>query len=307
MDSIQSYIIFNNVVDKTPFSISDIANIRIVNRDFKKEISNKNFLKNALKKQYPMFFHNTENITDILLNSEFNIVQLEKLFDNWNILTMRHYGEKYGYRLKNYFLKLPFKTDDITIENNIKIFKAMYKYAEYKMRMQLYAPTDISKYVSLWLSDYCSVVFMQKYPYVILNGNHLVNMTNYNMKKLFDSSLNIYKLFESHILTLIDNEVEIIASEESFMSLVNTIEIFLDIFARYQDNHDTMEKLILYIMRYIHVHLLNITDIDKSNEMYLTIKNKAQKLINDIPENDESLVHQKLKAVCMQIINAMED
>ena len=60
-------------------------------------------------------------------------------------------------------------------------------------------------------------------------------------------------------------------------------------------------------MRYIHVHLLSITDIDKSNEMYLTIKNKAQKLINDIPENDESLVHQKLKAVCMQIINAMED
>lgn len=303
MDSIQTYIIFNNIVDKSPFTITDIANIRIVNKEFKNEILDKNkFIKNAIKKQYPMFFHNTKDITDILLKSEFNLVQLEKLFDNWNILTMRHYGEKYGYRLKNTFLQSPFKTDDITIENNIKIFKAMYKYAGYKMQMQLYAPTDICRYVSLWLSDYCSVVFAQKYPNVSLNGNHLINITNYDMKKLFDSSLNIYKLFESLILTIVDVDFEIIASEESFESLINTIEILLNMFAYYQNNQDTTDKLILFMMRYIYANITNVPNIDKLHEMYLAIKNKAQEIINDIPENTDLIIHQHLRNVCLQII-----
>lgn len=254
-------------------SLYDISKYRLINKDFNKEfIYNKyDIVNNRLTTQYPelLIFASANNIDIVsyLIDSDFNIVEFDRICTNMCLMKTRNYRVKYGYLFKHHFFDryTPHHNLD-TINKNIKIFRLLYDYAGFLMKKQQRAPTDIQKYPCLWLSDYMQNFMTNKlerdissYPIIDIIGidyfKDILSTCMYDF-----NILNLYEILLQSCLKDFKQNLVLSLSSSTFKEFTLILNVFISVYDRYKttNDKDIIDYIFYHILGYLRNSLLSI-------------------------------------------------
>ncbi len=297
-------------------TLYEISLLRLLNKEFRNEFNfNKyNIVKSRLSIYTELFEISNKNNIDIinyLLNSDFNISEFDRLCNNMVYMNYRNYGVKYGLYFKHHLFT--YKHLD-NIKNNITLFRIFYDYAGELMLQQQYAPTDIQKYVYLWLSDYMLLAINKTFQTI----HSIINLISADDFKLILSGCNynfdIFQFYE--ILVRAFSNIK----QTEFVNTLDTttfkeygiiIQILIRIYDNVQitNNKDILDFLFLQIMIFSRNSLLKIGKQHFPLEFLSSLFAKAQETIGiiliNIQNNTANNNHHHLMTVCNEIINIL--
>lgn len=217
-------ILSQNMLSANCLSIKDLANLRLVNWDFKNSFDHDAvyYINQTLLRTHPFL----DDISKYIIKSMVNIPEFERVLNNLIIIKNRKYKQKYSYLFKQELIRF----DDILVNdkvnNTIIVMNKLYKYVFENMAFenQKYCNTNIILEVAFWYRDF---------------------MHNYCLKSCGDW----YLQFDIKLFDKIYYKKNDIISEDIFMlcilTEVNVLEIY-KIFAMIQtENSDGLDEYIL--------------------------------------------------------------
>lgn len=285
-------VFLKGLEDNMPFEISDLMNLRLVNREMKTEIDrDKMHVMRVLRKQLLMPIECIMALT----NSDFSYPEVDNIITTWKNLCNRKYGEKYGMLLKRSIIKECSK-DPIIIKNNYYVFFFLYNHALYWKTRQQYAPTDIVRYIMYWISDYTYFI------YNLLGkecNHHLSDILNKDFHDLMSSKRTILFWYDIFAILLRSNgDLPSILIAKDVIEMENDILILLH-FCKYCDNVDIIckYKSVHYILQVIRA---NIQFVFQSYMFPLIFRH-----VQEIAMDPNTM--QNLQVLCIDIITVLND
>ncbi len=248
-------------------NLYDMTLFRLVTKEFNKEF---NFYKKEItsnrisryKELLNIAKSNGIDVVDILLNSNFNLPEFDRICNNMVLMENRDYGVKYGCLFRHKFFDKAREYNNHNVLNNITIFRLLFDYSKYLIKKQKKAPTNIEQYPFLWLSDYMNIYINHK-----LNQNigktiidfvgfdyfkDILTITDYNF-----SILNFYEILVRCYLKIIDTEIVLVSSTFKEFSLILTIlSAIYDIYKPI--DKEIVDSIFYYILIYLKYSLTSV-------------------------------------------------
>lgn len=311
MESVQAFVLLNSFMHGSDcLSVTDLNNLRKVNKEFRKELDNIGYRLSALRHTCSSFvnkgFETYNNFDEILSSSDIDIVELEVMLQKWKQLCNRRYGEKYGYLMKQRLICC-YRLDQNVIDATLMILRVMHIYAEQMMLLQTHAPTDLTRYVMFWTSDYIDYVVSRRNQSIVCN----IRLMDMEMvyKSIIINSTNprdVYRFQEAVILMVSPNEnfepytIDISDPIEFRQILSIWIEVYR--YFCHFTNEEVKHRILLNIMNFTFNCISNL-GMEKLEESGLTdiILSKASEFVNFIPDDSIGTL-KKIKEVSFSIV-----
>jgi hypothetical protein len=309
METFPLHVLFGSICDGFPFSLKETASLKLVSKDFNKHASEHFVVKAALSKNLKQLvdvslaYDHTKDFTDVVINSDICLSELERMLHVWDQMTTRKYGEKYGSLFKQHLTKSDPSVDRCM--NTLYVLNCMYILGRSQMKTQRFAPTDLARYVIFWISDYVKRIFSKMHPTIpcVIPFADLYKNAEY-----YSPRMDVYNVYEC-VLHAFDRgdgyaklATELVTHDVS--AFQNSLSMWLHIYSAIgtYNNIDVQDKIILYIMTFIYnsFHRIRIEDVPIG--LAHVIKNKAFDLIHSIQNDTESVVRKNIRAVCAELL-----
>lgn len=314
-------VILDSNMEKFPFSLKELNNLRKVNKNYNNAIKNFKYIEESFKIQFNDLITKSltldYDIISLLKNSDINFVEFEKIINNMHSICNRKYREKYGYLLEQKLIN-KYKFDDNNIQSTLNVYKCLFNYSIHLMTQQKYAPTLLTKYVLLWISDYVRYIYIKKNPNKscnialckLFNDNDFIYLKNFDIYKFYELIVNcINKTYTyTDLFAITEHDLKYII--EAFIIIHIYIKKYYNNFNENQDErekeHDSASKYILLAMLdYIYNSVKHIGIIDINILIIQLLKNKCIEFQADT-NNSTFSIHIKINNSASQLLNLLK-
>lgn len=312
METFPLYVLFENLCHDFPFTLKEMFRLKLVSKDFRKQLSEPFVSKTAISKNLSELvttssgYAKDKDFIDIVVNSDICLIELERMLRVWDQMKTRKYGEKYGFLFKHHLIKKRNPSIETSI-NTLYVLNCMYILACTFMKSQQHAPTDLARYVIFWISDYLKHTLKAKHPHIPWDA--VISFADlYKNSKDYIPTMDAAKLYECvayafcHENTYVHLASGLLAKDvDSFqkclamwMHIYNALQIY--------NNPSIQDKIVYFIMSYIYNSLHHIQIETLPITLAHVIKNKTSDLFHSISEDTDDNVRKNLRDVCTSLL-----
>lgn len=294
--------------DKLDIDCKDISYLRLVCKEFSTEATNASVIENCIKSKFPELYSTSPGLTDDLLTSDFNFIELERILQNMKHMRGRMYGEKYGHYFKQRLIRECANQDE-RVEPTLNVFHALAKYSVHLMTQQTCAPTDLEKYVCYWVSDYMYSVCRKNMETLPCNRTIMDFISLEDTRRFLrnSTSCSLFKLYEVLLASLHPHLHHMYLATHIVISNMDAFNTTLHCWITALNSvtgNDTRTFVIIHIFAYINTALESLERQLFQGNILNIFLTKAQSFITYVNNQTESdTLSAKLMTVCNKTIS----
>ena len=293
-------IVFETIVHKIPFTCKETSLIKRVSKEFHEFTLHPLFRINVLKALcvnhgLPL------GLIPMMFNSYVNLVELERMLEVWTQLRARKYGQKYGQLLRNSIARVD-EYHEEKAHNTMFVYKHLLIIAIREMRLQTKAPTELDKYVLMWISDLLKQVFEKKHGMTSIG---LVDIECLEVIELgFKYHLDLYHVYELIMFSnFIDHDQKPIHTSKNIYEFKEHMLLWLVVYNGLHYCTQPVTKWCTFLMEYIFNTLSLLGTEQIPDEMITVIIAKARHFASLTDDSDEIIA---LRNASQQVLGLLQ-